>query len=118
MLFVGVRTENGCKVVIRRRGLLDEALPLRLDVWNHSPTGFEWGYGGSGPAQLALAILCYATKDDGLAGKLHQQFKREVVSRFDQAAWQVHISIVRAWVADALQRWVQGKLEVEGEDVA
>ena len=29
----------------------------RLDLWNHSPTGFEWGYGGSGPAQLALAIL-------------------------------------------------------------
>lgn len=26
-------------------------------VWNHSPDGFNWGYGGSGPAQLALAIL-------------------------------------------------------------
>jgi len=25
-------------------------------LWNHSPDGFEWGYGGSGPAQLALAI--------------------------------------------------------------
>ena len=27
----------------------------RLDLFNHSPTGFEWGYGGSGPAQTALA---------------------------------------------------------------
>ncbi|MCK4554525.1 hypothetical protein KAU19_06245, partial [Candidatus Parcubacteria bacterium] len=26
-------------------------------VINHSPDGFAWGYGGSGPAQLALAIL-------------------------------------------------------------
>ena len=26
-------------------------------VYNHSPTGFSWGYGGSGPSQLALAIL-------------------------------------------------------------
>lgn len=26
-------------------------------VYNHSPDGFEFGYGGSGPAQLALAIL-------------------------------------------------------------
>lgn len=34
------------------------ALPLRLGVRNHSPTGFSWGYNGSGPAQLALAILC------------------------------------------------------------
>ena len=31
-------------------------LDLRLDLRNHSPTGFSWGYGGSGPAQLALAI--------------------------------------------------------------
>ena len=28
-----------------------------LKVRNHSPDGFNWGYGGSGPAQLALAIL-------------------------------------------------------------
>jgi hypothetical protein len=27
-----------------------------LKVYNHSPDGFNWGYGGSGPAQLALAI--------------------------------------------------------------
>jgi hypothetical protein len=26
-------------------------------IWNHSPDGFNWGYSGSGPAQLALAIL-------------------------------------------------------------
>lgn len=26
-------------------------------VSNHSPDGFNWGYGGSGPAQLALALL-------------------------------------------------------------
>src|SRR5439155_2970286 len=29
----------------------------RLDLRKHSVTGFEWGYGGSGPAQLALALL-------------------------------------------------------------
>lgn len=26
-------------------------------VKNHSPDGFNWGYGGSGPAQLALAVM-------------------------------------------------------------
>jgi hypothetical protein len=35
----------------------ERPLTPRLDLWNHSPTGFEWGYGGSGPAQLALALL-------------------------------------------------------------
>jgi hypothetical protein len=28
-------------------------------VWNHSPDGFNVGYGGSGPAQLALGILLF-----------------------------------------------------------
>jgi hypothetical protein len=38
----------------RKKGLLrvkvtvdGRALRPRLDLWNHSPTGFEWGYGGS-----------------------------------------------------------------------
>ena len=28
-----------------------------LQVQSHSPDGFSWGYGGSGPHQLALALL-------------------------------------------------------------
>ena len=50
-------------------------LDLRLDLFNHSPTGFEWGYGGSGPAQLALAILAERLSDDAMAVRLHQAFK-------------------------------------------
>lgn len=34
-----------------------EPLNPRFDLANHSPNGFEYGYSGSGPAQLALAIL-------------------------------------------------------------
>ena len=30
-----------------------------LTVRNHSPTGPAWGYGGSGPAQLALEPSCW-----------------------------------------------------------
>ena len=26
----------------------------RLDLWNHSPNGFEWGYVGSGPGKITL----------------------------------------------------------------
>lgn len=35
------------------------SLPLHpsLRLRNHSPTGFEWGYLGSGPSQLALALV-------------------------------------------------------------
>jgi hypothetical protein len=56
-------------------------LELRLDLDNHSPTGFEWGYGGSGPAQLALALLADATGDADRARQAHQRFKAEYVAR-------------------------------------
>ena len=56
------------------------ALKPRFDLWNHSPDGFNWGYGGSGPAQLALAILADCLGDDADAVRLHQVFKADVVS--------------------------------------
>ena len=55
-------------------------LSPRLDLWNHSPTGFEWGYGGSGPAQLALAILADHCGDDRKAFDFHHRFKWAVIA--------------------------------------
>jgi hypothetical protein len=53
-----------------------------LRVVNHSPTGFCWGYGGSGPAQLALAILLEHFKGDQVRAKeLYQDFKFKVIAR-------------------------------------
>ena len=52
-----------------------------LRVENHSPTGFEWGYGGSGPTQLALALMLEAGLSDGAARSLYMVFKREVIAR-------------------------------------
>ena len=45
-----------------------------LALRNHSPTGPAWGCGGSGPAQLALAILLAVT-DAATAEPFYQQFK-------------------------------------------
>ena len=65
----------------------DRPLDPRLDLWEHSPTGFEWGYGGSGPAQLALALLADHLGDDELAMALHQDFKLAVVAKLSQPTW-------------------------------
>ena len=52
--YSGKRDKRGlCHVWIVEKGESRE-LPYRLDLCAHSPTGYEWGYGGSGPAQLAL----------------------------------------------------------------
>lgn len=40
-------------VMILDPGQPPRPLGLRLDLAAHSPTGPEWGYAGSGPAQLA-----------------------------------------------------------------
>lgn len=57
-------------------------LEASLRVVNHSPTGFCWGYGGSGPAQLALAILLdHFNGDKERALALYQDFKFKVIAR-------------------------------------
>ncbi|HDZ77107.1 MAG TPA: hypothetical protein ENH41_03390 [Candidatus Omnitrophica bacterium] len=49
-------------------------------VCNHSPDGFSWGYGGSGAAQLALAIILkLTTKHEG-----YQVFKWRVIAKLPQ----------------------------------
>lgn len=56
-----------------------------LAVVNHSPDGFNWGYGGSGPAQLALAILLRLLPNKEAACSLYQGFKFKIVAGWPQA---------------------------------
>ena len=65
----------------------DEPLDPRLDLANHSPSGFEWGYPGSGPAQLALALLAEHLGDDSEALARHQAFKCQVVTALPHDGW-------------------------------
>jgi hypothetical protein len=57
-----------------------KTLKLRLDLVEHSPTGFCWGYNGSGPAQAALAILADYF-DDRTALARHHLFKSAVIAK-------------------------------------
>jgi hypothetical protein len=97
MVYRGERTAKGCKVWCLD-GQQQQELPLRLDLENHSPTGPEWGYPGSGPAQLALALLAHTLGDDPLAVSLHQAFKDKVVVRLPQEGWQLTGGEIRATV--------------------
>src|SRR6516162_11027293 len=99
--YVGTRTKEGCEVVKEVDGQSAGRLDPRLDLWNHSPTGFEWGYGGSGPAQLALALLADALGDDARAVRLHQRFKWEIVARLERdEEWELSVADVREVAAD------------------
>lgn len=68
-------------------------------IFNHSPNGFAWGYDGSGPAQLALAILleCVESADEAIT--FHQDFKREIVAGFKiDHPWILSAECVETWL--------------------
>jgi hypothetical protein len=73
-----------------------EPLDARYDLLSASPSGFEWGYGGSGPAQLAIAILAH-TYGEGFACEYYQQFNREVVSELPEKGWTLTKRDLDAW---------------------
>ena len=68
------------------------SLTKSLKYRNHSPTGFAWGYGGSGPSQLALAILIEKLDIDE-ALKYYQQFKWDHVANWGQSDFDVEINL-------------------------
>jgi Family of unknown function (DUF6166) len=73
-----------------------DALPMHLDVVNHSPAGFEWGYGGSGPAQLALAV-CVELVGAARAERVHQDIKWHIFAPLMQPNWELRVDeILRA----------------------
>lgn len=89
----------------------DVELPLEpsLKLISRSPTGFAWGYMGSGPAQLALAILYDYTKDADLSKRYHQQFKKDFVAGWTQeGAWTLTSDDIDNWIGDNIikkQAW-------------
>lgn len=68
-------------------------------VYNHSPNGFSWGYGGSGPAQLALALLLEET-DEQMAIANYQQFKWDVVAQWPMdSTFEITSEDIQTWLA-------------------
>ena len=64
---------------------------------NHSPNGFNWGYGGSGPAQLALGLLLDVTADTNLSLQYYQQFKWEIVATLKDT-WELTETSILEWI--------------------
>jgi hypothetical protein len=90
--------------------IVGHALDPRLDLWNHSPDGFQWGYGGSGPAQLSLAILAHYFRwivgmepaaADAVAVEWHQRFKSQAVAPLSADEWIMSQEFVRRALDEA-----------------
>lgn len=92
--FVGHRTESGCRVLVWD-GSRHRPLSPMLSLLRKSPTGFEWGYGGSGPAQLSFAILWAVFQREDFCKEMYQEFKYHVISRLEKRAWTMSETEVR-----------------------
>lgn len=66
-------------------------------IVNHSPDGFNWGYGGSGPSQLALALLLHFHGRE-LAEQHYQDFKWDVIAKLPKADWEMYSEQIAAWL--------------------
>lgn len=102
-------------------------LEMHLEIVNHSPDGFQWGYGGSGPAQLAFAILydmfrgsvmgttqeMRDAQAQRLACKMYQDFKWDYIAilRRDHP-WEFTESQIQQWVAEW---WIGNEQEAQIE---
>src|ERR1700710_406645 len=98
--YVGERTPEGCTVEVLDSSAPGGGYPLdpRFDLRNHSPDGFNFGYSGSGPAQLSLALLSDALGEYELAQKYYQQFKFKVISRIDSDSFELSEEDIRQTV--------------------
>ena len=69
--------------------------PLKHRVY-HSPDGFNWGYGGSGPADLAISILWDFIGTKPTPG-LYQDFKSHFVAGWKDT-WEITSEEIQNWL--------------------
>ena len=77
-------------------------LPWYLNEVNHSPTGLNWGYYGSGCAQLAYAILrkyCEKFLVIEVARTHYPSFKYDFVAKWGNE-WELDAEEITEWFAN------------------
>lgn len=103
-IYTGVRCKPGTEVLVD-----GEPLNPRHDLRKHSPGSafpaewqdvFEWGFGGVGPAQLALAIVADHLQDDAEACHIYQAFKFYVVGGWKKDRWKITSEEVDKFIKD------------------
>ena len=87
----------GDVVCFRGYGGLETNVPQRLV--KHSPSGFGWNYGGSGPADFALNILAvYIGQEKAERNGLYQLFKVDFIQTLPFEGGTIKRADVMKWV--------------------
>lgn len=103
-LYKGKRLHNGSQVDV-----LDDGVRIRtLRTYLFHAPGFDWGGGGSGSSELALAIMLDYFGELPTAANLHlgqtraqayhQDFKWAFIAPIDTITWEISGVHIRSWI--------------------
>lgn len=104
-----------CQIVLE-----DGSIEVLSNLGYHSPDGFQIGYGGSGPADLAYSIVmdfllrskkCKAQNVAGKAEFLHQQFTDDFIAKEKYRQPNYYLGIK----SETINEWLD-KQEKENEN--
>jgi hypothetical protein len=96
------------QVMVHEEGRPSRPLALRHDLRLHSQE-FNWGYGGSGPAQLALALAADVLGDDEQAQDVYQSLKFKVVGRLPADGWSLSEDQLRQSIREIQEERDKGR---------
>ena len=91
-LGVNPDTASNVSITVEENG---EIKNLRHHVY-HSPTGMNWGYGGSGPADLACSLLWDVLGEEPSTG-MYQDFKWAFVAGWKET-WEISKKEILDWI--------------------
>lgn len=125
--FLGGHPFTECGLVCLREDDWDTKVNVHQALVHHSPTGLEWGYGGSGPADLALNVVQLVLEDQGwngplvelygdrpafqMAWGLHQDFKWAFISGLPREGGQIPMKVMVDWVREEVDKGLANGLE-------
>jgi len=112
-VFKGARVNGSELVWVEQDGVPERLITatFSLTFAKRSPTGFNWGYQGSGPSQLALALLLEIEIAPYYAMMFYQRFKSRFVSSWPDT-WSIAEDDLVLWIYD--QPEFQQALRAEG----
>ena len=93
-IYHGINRGMGGQLITVKHGPMEYSLP---HIYRHSPDGFQWGYGGSGPADTALSILTDCV-GEAKANKYYQDFKNVFIAGAVNEL-KIKEELILAWLA-------------------
>lgn len=104
-LINGVYT-GGDIILSRENGYVKTNVPHA--IVRHSPAGFDWGYGGSGPSDLALNVLFAVTNDREIADRYYMQFKWDFIAKLPFEGGVIRRDEILDWLKERERRHAVG----------